>query len=138
MNALFRAFERERVRFLLIGGQAAILDGAAHFTQDLDLWIRPDRRNLDAFLRALARVGALLPKLTPPLSLRWLGRGHGFPFVSAAASLVRLSRRDGPAAPGGVLRRRRSPVALPPHPLGRPARRLHRGPGRAQTDQPAG
>lgn len=81
MNVLFRAFERARVRFLLIGGQSAILYGAAHFTQDLDLWIAPVRRNLDAFLRALARVGARVHKLTPPLSARWVGRGHGFHFI---------------------------------------------------------
>lgn len=81
MNGLFRAFERARVRFLLIGGQSAILYGAAHFTQDLDLWIDPRPRNLGAFLRALTRVGARIHKLTPPVSARWVARGHGFHFL---------------------------------------------------------
>lgn len=41
MKSLFRSFEKEGVRYLLIGGQAAILYGASHFTQDLDLWVDP-------------------------------------------------------------------------------------------------
>jgi len=81
MKGLFRAFERERVEYLLIGGQAAILYGAAHFTQDLDLWIRPTSRNWRAFLSALGRVRARVHKLTPPASLRWVRRGHGFHFL---------------------------------------------------------
>lgn len=81
MKGLFRAFEREGVDYLLIGGQAAILYGAAHFTQDLDVWIRPTPRNVRAFLHALARVEARIQKLTPPISLRWIRRGHGFHFT---------------------------------------------------------
>ncbi len=81
MRGLFRAFEQERVDYLLIGGQAAILYGAAHFTQDLDVWIRPSLRNIRAFLRALARVSARVHKLTPPLSVAWVRRGHGFHFL---------------------------------------------------------
>jgi len=81
MKGLFRAFEREGVDFLLIGGQAAILYGASHFTQDLDVWIRPETRNLKSFLRALARVGARVHKLTPPFSMTWIRKGHGFHFV---------------------------------------------------------
>lgn len=81
MRGLFRAFDRERVDYLLMGGQAAILYGAAHFTQDLDLWIRPSPKNVRAFLRALSRVDARVHKLTPPLSARWVDRGHGFHFL---------------------------------------------------------
>lgn len=81
MKGLFRAFDREGVDYLLMGGQAAILYGAAHFTQDLDLWIRPSPRNVRAFLRALSRVAARVHKLTPPLSPRWVARGHGFHFL---------------------------------------------------------
>jgi hypothetical protein len=39
MRSLLRAFERERVRYLVISGQACILYGASRFTEDLDLWI---------------------------------------------------------------------------------------------------
>lgn len=81
MRGLIRAFDRERVEFLLIGGQAAILYGAAYFTQDLDVWIRPTGRNMNAFLRALGRVDARVHKLTPPLTPKWIRRGHGFHFM---------------------------------------------------------
>ena len=65
MRGLFRAFDREGVDFLLIGGQAAILYGASHFTQDLDVWICPEDRNRKAFLRELRTLraaGRLLPQ----------------------------------------------------------------------------
>lgn len=81
MRNLFRSFERERVRTLLIGGQAAILYGASHFTQDLDLWVDPAPGNWRAMLRALARVRATVYKLTPPLTPAFVGRGHEFHFL---------------------------------------------------------
>lgn len=81
MKDLFRSFDRDRVRYLLIGGQAAILYGAAHFTQDLDLWLAPTEENLRGFLRSLARLGARVHRLTPPVTLRNARRGHGFHFL---------------------------------------------------------
>lgn len=81
MRPLFRAFEAGRVRYLVIGGQAAILYGAAHFSQDLDLWIDPSDDNVRRFVDALGGMGARVHKLTPPLSRKHLSRGHGFHFV---------------------------------------------------------
>jgi hypothetical protein len=80
MRSLFRAFERERVRYLVISGQACILYGASQFTEDLDLWIQPTSQNLLSFLRAMARVKARVYKLTPPLQVGYLRKGHGFHF----------------------------------------------------------
>jgi hypothetical protein len=45
MRSLFRAFEREGVRYLVISGQACILYGASQFTEDLDVWIQPTPKN---------------------------------------------------------------------------------------------
>jgi hypothetical protein len=81
MRPLFRAFRTRRVRYLVIGGQAAILYGAAHFSQDLDLWIEPSRENIGRLLDALAGLGARYHKLTPPLTDAYLRRGHGFYFL---------------------------------------------------------
>ena len=81
MHSLFRAFSGRRVQVLVIGGQAAILYGAAHFTQDLDLWIEPSARNVRRFLLALAGLRARVHKLTPPVTPRFLRAGHGFHFV---------------------------------------------------------
>jgi hypothetical protein len=80
MRSLFRAFEREGVRYLVISGQACILYGASQFTEDLDVWIQPTLKNLRSFLRAMARVKARVYKLTPPLTLKNVRTGHGFHF----------------------------------------------------------
>lgn len=84
MRFLFRAFERHRVRYLVISGQACVLYGAAQFTQDLDLWIDPTRGNLRRLLAALAGLGARVHKLTPPLNVLSMRRGHGFHFLVPA------------------------------------------------------
>lgn len=81
MKGLFRSLDEARVDFLPIGGQAAILYGAAQFTRDLDLWIRPTAANLSALVRALHAVRARVHKLTPPLTLEHVRRGHGFHSV---------------------------------------------------------
>ncbi len=88
MRELFRSFDREGVRYLLIGGQAAILYGAAQFTQDMDLWIAPTRANTLAFLRAIARLDARVHRLTPPPTLRWIRQGHGFHFLLPQAGRI--------------------------------------------------
>jgi len=80
MRSFFRNLERETVRYLLVSGQASILYGAATFSEDVDLWIEPAAANIDRFLRALHRSRAVAHKLTPPLTLRHLRRGHGFHF----------------------------------------------------------
>lgn len=81
MPSFFRFLEREKVRFLLIRGQACVLYGASQFTEDIDLWVKPTAPNLRSLLRALAGCRAVVHKLTPPLTLRNLGRGHGFHFL---------------------------------------------------------
>jgi hypothetical protein len=69
------------VEYLLISGQASILYGAATFSEDVDIWIRPTSANARRLLRALASCGARVHKPTPPLSLRHMRRGHGFHFI---------------------------------------------------------
>jgi hypothetical protein len=81
MRSLFRRCERARVRYLLIGGQAAVHYGAQFFTEDHDLWIAPQSENVRRFLQVLASIGARVYKLTPPLTQRNLRAGHGFHFL---------------------------------------------------------
>jgi len=80
MRSLFRALDGEGVRYLVISGQACILYGASQFTEDIDLWIQPASSNLASFLRAMARVKARVYKLTPPITLKYVRKGHGFHF----------------------------------------------------------
>ena len=81
MRRLFRSFERFGVEYLLISGQAAILYGAATFSEDVDLWIRPTLENATRLLRALAACRGRVYKLTPALTRKNLRAGHGFHFV---------------------------------------------------------
>jgi hypothetical protein len=81
MRSFFRSLEARRVRYLLISGQASVLYGAATFSEDVDLWLAADTANLEVFIGALRSARARVYRLTPPLTLRNLRRGHGFHFV---------------------------------------------------------
>jgi hypothetical protein len=81
MRSCFRALERHRVRYLLISGQAAVLYGASTFSEDVDIWVAPTAANWKRLLAALSACEARVYKLTPPLTLSYARRGHGFHFV---------------------------------------------------------
>src|SRR5438552_13731769 len=81
MRRLFSSFERSRLEYLLISGQATVLYGAAMFSEDIDLWIRPTFSNARKLLVALAEQHARVHRLTPPPTLRNMRLGHGFHFV---------------------------------------------------------
>jgi hypothetical protein len=76
----FRSLEDEGVEYLLISGQAAVLYGAAVFSEDIDLWVRPAEENLAHFRSSLRKVEATYYKLTPPLTTFHAHAGHGFHF----------------------------------------------------------
>jgi Nucleotidyl transferase AbiEii toxin, Type IV TA system len=50
------ALEREQVRYVVFGAAAMNLHGLARFTEDLDLFVAPDRENVDRLKRALHSV----------------------------------------------------------------------------------
>ncbi|HZL12975.1 MAG TPA: hypothetical protein VFC85_02425 [Verrucomicrobiae bacterium] len=77
----FQSLDRNGVEYLLISGQATVLYGAATFSEDIDLWINPTEKNRDRFLLALRDCRARYYKLTPPLTVENLQRGHGFHFI---------------------------------------------------------
>jgi hypothetical protein len=52
------AFEREGVRYVIFGAAALNLLGLARFTEDLDVFIQPERDNVDRLKRALTSVFA--------------------------------------------------------------------------------
>ncbi|MCI0343500.1 MAG: hypothetical protein L0216_20530 [Planctomycetales bacterium] len=81
MRRLIRSFERSGLEWLLVGGQATILYGAATFSEDVDVWIRPTPGNVRRLLRSLASLNARVHKLTPPLTATHIREGHGFHFV---------------------------------------------------------
>ena len=86
MRNLFRSFEKRGVEYLLISGQASVLYGAALFSEDIDIWLRPTARNVARFLGALTACKATIHKLTPPMTVRNLREGHGFHFLVPSKS----------------------------------------------------
>lgn len=50
------AFEREGVRYVVFGAAALNLHGLARFTEDLDVFVAPERNNIDCLKRALRSV----------------------------------------------------------------------------------
>jgi hypothetical protein len=52
------ALEREGVRYVVFGAAALNLHGLARFTEDLDLFVAPDRENIERLQRALRAVFA--------------------------------------------------------------------------------
>lgn len=53
---VLRALAREKVDYVLVGGVALNLHGIVRATEDIDLFIQPDRENVERLKRALASV----------------------------------------------------------------------------------
>jgi hypothetical protein len=63
------------VRYLLMGGQACVLYGAAEFSRDTDTAVLAERENLDRLTNALSALQAE-GIAVPPLTLANLQRGY--------------------------------------------------------------
>ena len=82
----FRGLNASGTRYLLISGQAAVIYGAATFSEDIDLWVSPEAENWRKFRAVLAKTGARIYKLTPELSPEFVLKGHGFHFTFPRSS----------------------------------------------------
>jgi Nucleotidyl transferase AbiEii toxin, Type IV TA system len=72
-------FETNRVRYLLMGGQACVLYGAAEFSRDIDVSVLASGENLDRLAAALAELNADVIAV-PPFEKEYLNRGHAVHF----------------------------------------------------------
>ncbi len=55
-DLVLAALERENVRYAVFGGMALNVHGLARFTEDLDLFIEPQRENIERMKNALRSV----------------------------------------------------------------------------------
>lgn len=62
---ILELFRRHDVRYLIIGGLAFIFHAKPRFTKDIDLWVAPERENVERANRALAEFGS--PQLLDPV-----------------------------------------------------------------------
>lgn len=66
LDRVFESFERRDVRYLVIGGVAAVIYGVPRATFDLDILIEPTRENARALLDALLDAGLATAVMTTP------------------------------------------------------------------------
>jgi predicted nucleotidyltransferase len=78
---ILSALDRHGVRYVLIGGLAAILHGAPHVTTDVDIVPEEALRNLERLSTVLDELGA---------RIRVAGEEGGIPFGHDAESLRRV------------------------------------------------
>lgn len=62
---LLKCFLESRVKFILVGGHAAIYYGVNRNTGDLDILIEPTRENGQRLLGALRKMGLEIPEIEP-------------------------------------------------------------------------
>jgi len=63
---LYKSLNRNRVRYLLIGGLACIIYGVPRTTLDIDIFIETSLINAERLLRALKEAGFGTARLTSP------------------------------------------------------------------------
>lgn len=90
---IFRTLNRHEVEYMVIGGVAVQAYGHVRTTQDVDILVAPDERNLERLAVALGRLGARLKGVdahllgiepTDPAHLR---RGANFGLATRAGGL---------------------------------------------------
>jgi len=69
LKDVFSSLQRHKVRYLVIGGIAAVLHGVPRATFDLDLLIEAKPDNAEKLLRALVEAGLGTAALTTPEEL---------------------------------------------------------------------
>jgi len=108
-------FQSHQVRALLIGGQAAIIYGAAEFSRDSDFVVLVTAENLRRLRSALSELEAENIYF-PPLAAGYLRRGHACHFRCRAEEVcglrVDLLARLRGCDPFAALWRRRTDVGL--------------------------
>lgn len=83
------ALKKQKVKSLLIGGQACILYGAAEFSRDSDFVVLAEPANLEALKKALKALKAV-PVYFPDLSIECLAKGHASHFRCRARGVEGL------------------------------------------------
>lgn len=78
---ILATLDRRGVRYVLIGGLAAVLHGSAHLTTDVDVAPEEALRNLERLSAALKELDA---------RVRVAGEPDGVPFDHSAESLARV------------------------------------------------
>jgi len=66
---LYRSLKKEKVKYIIIGGVAAIAYGVPRTTNDIDIFIEPTAENCRRLLKAMNKAGLVTATLTTPLKV---------------------------------------------------------------------
>ena len=106
-GGILRTLADSGVRFILIGGAAAIAHGAARLTQDVDVVYDRARDNLERLVSALTPHGPYLRGAPPGLpflfDVETLERGLNFTLTTALGPLDLLGEVTGGGGYGDLL-----------------------------------
>jgi hypothetical protein len=80
-QAILETLDRHHVRYVLVGGLAAVLHGAPHVTTDVDIVPEEGKDNLERLSAVVKELGA---------RMRVTGEPDGIAFDHAAESLARV------------------------------------------------
>ena len=105
--ALLRALATEGVRFILVGGAAAVAHGSARLTQDVDVVYARDPENLGRLVSALSPTHPYLRGAPPGLPFIWDERtvrnGLNFTLQTSLGALDLLGEIAGGGGYGELL-----------------------------------
>ncbi len=62
---LFKTLNAHRIRYLVVGGYAAMYYTQPRFTKDIDVWIIPELNDVESVYKALKDYGAPLKGMSP-------------------------------------------------------------------------
>lgn len=79
IHKVLSTLNSHQVRYLLAGGQACILYGAAEFSRDTDILVVAEPANLERLAAVVAELQAE-PIAVPPFEIEYLLRGHAVHF----------------------------------------------------------
>jgi hypothetical protein len=114
---MLEALEAEGVRYVVIGGTAAVMRGASHLTFDLDITPARDLPNLDRVAAALRRLNGQVFGLPPEaadrfqLDGRTLANGSAWKFLTDHGELDLALDPDGTSGYRDLVRKA-TPVRL--------------------------
>ena len=98
-ETLLVALARHNVKFIVVGGAAAIAHGSARLTQDLDVVYERSRENLQHLVSALAAYKPYLRGVPQGLPFRWevatLERGLNFSLTTELGDIDLLGEIPG-------------------------------------------
>jgi hypothetical protein len=91
VEALLSALAGSEVKFIIVGGAAAIAHGSARLTEDLDVVYERTRENMERLVAALADYKPYLRGAPPGLPFVWdaetLQHGLNFTLATSAGSI---------------------------------------------------